>query len=300
MTHVLTLLADPATRPLDDDTLAVARAALQSAGAAAGASDWLAPGIACDLPFSGLDAPAAEAAVRASLDGLPVDAGVQPLAGRRKRLLVADMESTIIGQEMLDELAEAVGLRAEIAAVTERAMRGELDFEDALRARVGKLAGLPLAQLEASSARMTLNPGARTLVATMKAHGAYTALVSGGFTFFTEQIQALCGFDHQQANVLAIADARLTGEVVPPILGREAKLAALEKLAGDLGVTAAAACTVGDGANDLAMLGAAGLGVAYRAKPKVREAARFRLDHADLTGLLYYQGYRQAELVIPD
>jgi phosphoserine phosphatase len=196
---------------------------------------------------------------------------------------------------MLDELAEQLGLRAEIAAVTERAMRGELDFEEALTARVGKLAGLGVGALETAAGAMTLDPGAEILVATMRAQGAVTALVSGGFSFFTERVQALCGFDRQQANTLLVEDGKLTGEVARPILGREAKLSCLEALCAELVISPAEVCAVGDGANDLAMLEAAGLGVAYHAKPLVRRAARARLDHADLTGLLYLQGYRQRD-----
>ncbi|SME91341.1 phosphoserine phosphatase [Tistlia consotensis] len=297
MSFVVTLLADPLGTPISDAEVEEARGTLGRAGAEPGRPDWLAPGIACDLAFAGLAPEAAETALRVAFDGRPIDLGAQPLAGRRKRLLVADMESTIIAQEMLDELAERLNLRAEISAITERAMRGELDFEEALAERVARLAGLELATLEAAAAAITLNPGATELIGTMKAGGAETALVSGGFRYFAEPIAAALGFDHCRANSLEIEQGRLSGRTLGPILGREAKLQTLNELLAARGLAADAACAVGDGANDLAMLRAAGLGVAYRAKPVVRAAAPFRLDHADLTGLLYLQGYRRDEFV---
>lgn len=297
MSFVATLLVDPRGVPLTEAALDNAAGTLTRAGAAVGAPDWLAPGIACDLPFDGLSPEAAETALRVAFDGQPIDLGAQPLAGRRKRLLVADMESTIIAEEMLDELAERLDLRAEISAITERAMRGELDFEAALAERVARLAGLDLRTLEQAAAAITLNPGAAELLGTMKADGAETALVSGGFLYFAEPVAAALGFDHCRANSLEIDGGRLTGRTVGPILGREAKLETLHELLARRGLGGEAACAVGDGANDLAMLRAAGLGVAYRAKPVVRAAAPFRLDHADLTGLLYLQGYRQQDFV---
>ncbi len=297
MSFVVTLLADPLGKPLTDSEIEAATGTLRRTGAAVGAPDWLATGIACDLPFDGLAPEAAETALRVAFDGQPVDLGAQPVAGRRKALLIADMESTIIAQEMLDELAERLDLRAEISAVTERAMRGELDFEQALAERVARLAGLEAAVLEEAAAAVTLNPGASELLGTMKANGARAALVSGGFLFFAERIAAALGFDDCRANRLEIEDGRMTGRTLGPILGREAKLETLQELLAQQGLAAEAACAVGDGANDLAMLRAAGLGVAYRAKPVVRAAAPFRLDHADLTGLLYLQGYRRDEFV---
>lgn len=297
MTHVLTLIDDPARAGLSAAHVETARAALALAGAEPGAPDWLAEGLACDLPLdpAGCPAETLESAVREALGRAPLDVAVQPQAGRRKALLVADMESTVIGQEMIDELGELVGKRAEIAAVTERTMRGELDFEGSLTARVALLAGLPESVLAETGLRMTLNPGAEVLVATLRRAGVTCALVSGGFTVFAEPIAARLGFDVMRANRLAIDGGRLAGAVEPPILGREAKLTALRELCGALGIDTAAAAAIGDGANDLAMLGAAGLGVAYRAKPLVRRQARFRLDHGDLTGLLYLQGYRAEE-----
>ena len=224
----------------------------------------------------------------------PVDLCIQPWEGRRKKLLVADMDSTIIGVECLDELADFAGVKAEVSAITERAMRGEIGFEGALRERVGMLKGLPLTALEQCYAeRVRHNPGARTMIATMAAHGARCVLVSGGFTFFTSRVAKEAGFHDERANTLIDDGAgALTGAVGLPILGREAKLTALNEEAAALGVTPAQAIAIGDGANDLAMIEAAGLGVAYRAKPLVAAQADAKIDHADLTALLYFQGYR--------
>ncbi len=296
MNQVLTVIADPATRPLGPDHLRKVRAALVDAGARTGAPDWLAPGAACDLPFAGLAAEAAERVARGALSGVPFDLAAQSHEGRRKGLLLADMESTIIGQEMLDELAEALGLRQAIAEITARTMAGVLDFEEALRSRVERLVGLPATALDEAAGRMTLNPGARILVGTMRRHGAYTALVSGGFTHFTGRVRDACAFHEDRANRLLLDGGRLTGRVAEPILGPAAKRAALEELSAARGLPLSAACTVGDGANDAGMLAAAGLGVAYRGKPPARAAARVSLDHGDLTGLLYLQGYREEEL----
>jgi phosphoserine phosphatase len=293
MSCVLTLIADPARRKLSAAAVEAVRTALAAGGAEAGPSDWLAEAEACDLPFAGLDPEAAERLAREALGDFPADVAAQPVAGRRKALLVADMESTIVEQEMLDELADAVGLRAEISEVTARAMRGELDFEESLRARVAKLTGLSVRDLEKAAERMTFVPGARTLVRTLTAHEVPCTLVSGGFTIFADLVAEACGFAEVQANVLEIEEGRLNGLVQEPILGRAAKLRALETACANLNVTPAAACAVGDGANDLDMLNAAGLGVAFRGKPAVRAAARFALDVGDLTGLLYYQGYRK-------
>ena len=227
------------------------------------------------------------------LDAQPLDWCLQAAAGRRKRLLIADMDSTIIGCECLDELADYAGVKAEVSAVTERAMRGELAFEPALRERVARLKGLPLEALtRCREERVRLNPGARTLVRTMTAHGARALLVSGGFESFTGPVAAQAGFDGHQANRLLDDGAVLTGEVAEPILGREAKLAALQAEAGNLGLPLDETLAIGDGANDLAMIEAAGLGVAYRAKPVVAARADARIDHADLTAVLFFQGYR--------
>jgi phosphoserine phosphatase len=236
--------------------------------------------------------------IAAALGAQPIDVNVvvHAEAHRRKRLLVADMEATIIEQECLDELADYVGLRPRIAAITERAMRGELDFEAAIKERVGLLKGLDAGVLdEVYRQRVTLMPGAATLVATMHAHGATCALVSGGFSFFTAKVAARVGFDTEQANRLEIAGGKIAGTVAEPILGREAKLATMERLVREHGLALADAVAVGDGANDLAMIGAAGLGVAFRAKPAVTAAAGASITHGDLTALLYLQGYRKDE-----
>ncbi len=297
MQHVLTLTTDPARRRLDDAAAACAAEALRRCGARVGHADWLAEAVALDLPFDGAEPSVAVVRVREALGDRPVDANAQGASGRRRRLLIADMDSTIITSESLDELAEYAGLKEVISAITARAMRGELDFEAALIERVAMLAGLPETAIDAVLAGLQLTPGAAELVATMKANGAYCALVSGGFTPMTSAIRARLGFDEDRANRLETADGALTGTVALPILGRDAKLAALEEIAARLGCGVADAVAVGDGANDLAMLQAAGLGVAFRAKPAVREAAGFRIDHGDLTGLLYLQGYRAAEFV---
>jgi phosphoserine phosphatase len=221
---------------------------------------------------------------------------VQPLAGRRKRLFLADMDSTMIGQECIDELADYAGLKAHVAAITDRAMRGEIAFEPALRERVALLKGLPVSVVDDVIAkRITLMPGGRALVATMRAAGAYTCLVSGGFTLFTDRIARAIGFDENRGNTLAIEDGALAGTVTEPILGSESKLATLKELRAGLGLADTETLAIGDGANDIPMLQAAGMGIAYRAKPKTAEAAYARIDHGDLTAVLYLQGYRQSE-----
>jgi len=227
-----------------------------------------------------------------ALEGLAVDLAVQPSFGRRKRLFLADMDSTIIGCECLDELADFAGVKTQVAAITERAMRGEIDFDGALTERVAMLKGLPVSALQQCyDERVRLNPGARTVVQTLRANGARCVLVSGGFTFFTERVAAAAGFHQQRANRFVERGDVLTGKVETPILGREAKLQTLREEAQALEINLAAACVIGDGANDLAMIEAAGLGVAYRAKPVVAAQADARIDHADLTALLYFQGY---------
>jgi phosphoserine phosphatase len=297
MTSVLTLICDPARPALDDSTLADALSALRGADAVPGEPDWLAPGVACDLPFAAPAPIRAGRAARAALRGRPVDLAVQPADGRRKRLLVADMDATIVTGETLDELAAEAGIKDRIAPITARAMRGELDFEAALRERVALLAGLDGAALDRTWAGIRLSPGAASLVRTMRAGGARTVLVSGGFRFFADRVAALTGFDRVQANTLEITDGRLTGRVVEPILGRDAKREVLLEEAERLRFAVTETMAVGDGANDLAMLAAAGLGVAYRGKPKVAARARVRIDHGDLTALLYLQGYRREAFV---
>jgi phosphoserine phosphatase len=288
MLSVVTLVS--ATAVLDEALLAQAASLLP----AVRKRDWLEDGVAADIFF---EAPhVAAAGLRAALDGRAIDIFVQPVAGRRKTLLAADMDSTIIGQECIDELADCVGLKPQVAAITEQAMRGEIAFEPALRARVALLENLPVDMIGRIIAdRITLTAGARALVQTMRAHGAYTVLLSGGFTLFTREVAARVGFDAHIGNRLAVADGRLTGHVEEPILGQAAKRDALLGFCDKLGLTPHAALAVGDGANDLDMLAQAGLGVAFRAKPAVAAAAQARVDHADLTALLYAQGYRRAD-----
>lgn len=278
--HVLTLVGPQA------ETLAAALALGEAAP--------LGPN-AVDVAFAGDPEAVREQAI-AAIGGQPVDFAVQPVENRRKRLLIADMDSTIIDVECLDELADFAGVKDKVSEITERAMRGELAFEGALRERVGMLKGLPASALQACyDARVKLNPGAETLVRTMAAHGARCALVSGGFTFFTSRVAQAAGFHLNRANTLIEIDGALNGEVGDPILGKEAKLAALQEETAAMGLTPADALAVGDGANDLAMIEAAGLGVAYRAKPIVAARAHAKVDHADLTALLYFQGYRAEE-----
>jgi phosphoserine phosphatase len=295
MSHFLTLVAPAGA--LTTARLAETRAALAALGADAGTPDWLAPEEAADLPFAGLAPEQAIAAARAALGEAPVDAIATPAEGRRKRLLLADMDSTIVTSETLDEIAAYAGLKAPIAEITRRSMNGELDFRQALIERVGMLAGLDVAALERTWETTEITPGAQALVATMRAQGAHCAIVSGGFTFFTGRVADKLGFHAHYSNTLAVADGKLTGKVAEPILDRDAKLATLKRLAAEHGLPLSAALTVGDGANDLAMLQAAGLGVAWRAKPVVAAAARARVDHADLRALLFAQGYRAAEIV---
>ena len=291
MRMVLTLIAGAAGGGLKHHVSAVAAAL-----AVPTPPVWLAPDEACDLDLDASEDPAAlAAAARAVIGAGLVDVLAQPATERRKRLLVADLESTIIENEMLDELALILGLGPRVAAITRRAMNGEIDFTAALEARVALLAGAGVDVLDQAAARIRLNPGAAALVATMRRAGAATALVSGGFTTFAERVARALGFDHVVANRLEIADGRLTGRVVPPIVTGAGKRDALGALAAAQGITPTQAIAVGDGANDLAMLAAAGLGIAFRAKPAVAAAARWRLDHADLTGVLYAQGYRKSE-----
>lgn len=294
---VLTLIAAEKASAEVEPAAQEAAAALSQLGAAVEGVDWLAPGIACDIGFDGLSPDQADAAAREAIDAACLDLVAQPQTGRKKRLLVADMESTIIANEMLDELADLVGLRARVAAITRRAMNDEIDFVAALKERVALLKGLPETALAQAGGRIRINPGAKALVATMRVNGAYTALVSGGFRIYSGRIRAELGFERDVANDLVIVDGKLTGEVRPPILAREAKLETLVALAAEHAIALEAALAVGDGANDLAMIAAAGLGIAYHAKPAIAARARHRIDHADLTALLYAQGYRQEEIV---
>lgn len=285
-THVTTVIAGSTSKNLSEATLRpyVGDCAIQ----------WLNEGIACDILHQA-------AAPDLSAFAAQHDIITQPLEGRRKQLLISDMDSTMIEQECIDELADYLGIKPHVAAITERAMNGELDFKDALRERVGLLAGLPESALEeVYSSRIKLMPGARTLVATMKAQGAYCLLVSGGFTFFTKRIAAAIGFDDDHANQLEFTDGKLSGHVVEPILDKHAKVASLEQCCAQRGLAVQQALAMGDGANDLPMLQRAGLGIAYHAKPVVQQSARAAINHNDLSAALYVQGYAHHEWVVKD
>lgn len=297
MNPVLVLTTNPANPVLDDSRLADLAASLGAEFGLAHAPKWLAPGVAAEIGFSGGEPARIADMARAELGGAPVDANVVPSEGRAKRLLVADMESTLIENEMLDDIAHLLGIGERVATITRRAMNGELDFRAALAERVGLLKGQHVSILERAAAGIRVVPGAATLAATMKANGAYTAIVSGGFTYFTARVRAALGFDEDRSNILDIAEGHLAGTVAEPVLGREAKLEALERLAAARDLPIETTLAVGDGANDLAMLGRAGFGVAFRAKPAVAAQATIRIEHCDLTGLLYLQGYPRDRFV---
>lgn len=293
MTHVATFVSAPEAPALHDELLHRLAQHLPLAQA----PEWLELTIAADIPFTpSHDHQPDQAALREILAGLPVDLILQPRATRRKKLLVADMDSTMIGQECIDELAGFLGLRTHVAAITERAMRGDIAFEPALRERVALLRGLKIDVVTKIIAeRISLTAGARTLVQTMRAHGAYTALVSGGFTLFTREIAAQIGFDTHHGNVLILDGDRLSGRMEEPVLGMSAKRDILDELIEARKLRICDTLAVGDGANDLAMLEGAGLGVAFHAKPAVAVAAHARIDHAGLHALLYAQGYKTTE-----
>ncbi|MBU6464555.1 MAG: phosphoserine phosphatase SerB [Bradyrhizobium sp.] len=295
MSLVATLICNPANPALDSTVVDGARALLPEAGPAR----WLFDEVAVDIPFTGSqDVAAIVKRLSEARRDLPIDIVVQSQIDRRKKLFLADMDSTMIGQECIDELADFAGLKAHVAAITERAMRGEIAFEPALRERVALLKDLPVSVVdEVLKQRIKPRPGGRELVMTMRAHGAYTCLISGGFTLFTNAVAAMIGFQENRANELKIADGKLTGEVREPVLGRAAKLATLVELRESFDLDNLDTLVVGDGANDLGMIEAAGLGVAYHAKPAVAVAAAARIDHGDLTALLYAQGYRRDEFV---
>jgi phosphoserine phosphatase len=288
---IVTLLTSPDTRTLDG-------ALVESLRNAWGGGDavWLSVEEAAEFAVPAVPGNAED--VWASLQGQGVDMIVQPEAGRRKKMLLADMDSTMIRQECIDELAAEAGIGARVAAITARAMNGELDFEAALTERVGLLRGLPETIIqEVIDTRISYMPGGHALVATMKANGAHTALVSGGFKAFTARVAAALGFDENRANTLLVADGKLTGDVARPILGREAKLVALNEITAARGIAPADVLAVGDGMNDLLMLESAGTGVALHAKPALQERVRVRVNHGDLTALLYLQGYRRSDFV---
>ena len=287
--YVVTLLTHP-------DHPVLERVTVESLRNAWGGGDaiWLDPGVAAEFAIDAL--PANQWQVWEGLQALRVDLLVQPAEGRKKRVLLADMDSTMIEQECIDELADEAGVGARVASITARAMNGELDFEAALTERVALLAGLPMQVIDhVIRDRITLMSGGKALLGTMKAQGAYCALVSGGFTAFTAQIAALLGFNEHRANTLLMADGKLTGQVALPILGKQAKVDALQEITARLGLTPAQVLAVGDGANDLGMLGLAGTGVALHAKPAVAAQCQARVNHGDLTALLYLQGYDREE-----
>jgi phosphoserine phosphatase len=295
MSFVVTLICNPANPALDSTVIDGARALLPSPGPA----QWLFDEVAADIPFEGTeDIEAIERRLREARGDLPIDIVVQPRMARRKKLFLADMDSTMIGQECVDELADFAGKKAQVSAITERAMRGEIAFEPALIERVALLKGLPVGAVDkVLKERITLTPGGRELVATMRAHGAWTCLISGGFTLFTSAVAEMIGFQENRANELIVFDGKLTGEVAEPVLGRATKLATLIDLLESFDLDDIDTLAIGDGANDLDMLVHAGLGVAYHAKPAVATAAAARIDHGDLTALLYAQGYRREDFV---
>src|SRR3982074_1003878 len=295
MSLVATLICNPANPALDSTIVDGALAVLPSPGRA----QWLFDEVAVDIPFTGSeDIKSVEARLRQARGGLPIDVVVQPQAFRGKKLFLADMDSTMIGQECIDELADFAGLKAHVAGITERAMRGEIEFEPALRERVALLKDMPVGVVdEVLKTRIVPTPGGRELVMTMRAHGAYTCLISGGFTLFTNAVAEMIGFQENRANELKVEDGKLSGKVAEPILGRAAKLATLIELRESFDLDEIDTLVTGDGANDLGMIEAAGLGVASHAKPAVAAAAAARIDHGDLTALLYIQGYRRDEFV---
>lgn len=295
MPLMATLIANPAAPSLTPSLGIKASAAVNATGLY-----WLADGIACDITLKdGNNLEEAKAELTRAIDGEAIDIVIQNQDTRRKKVLIADMDSTMIQQECIDELAEEAGLRDKVAAITARAMNGEIEFEPALRERVALLKGLPYSVIDkVIASRITLMPGGPELVRTMKKYGAYTALVSGGFTVFTQRIADMIGFNENRANILIDNGETLTGEVKEPIVGGAAKVAALNGICERFGLSTDEAIAVGDGANDLGMLQLAGTGVALHAKPLVAEQAKVRIDHGDLTALLYIQGYRKADFVI--
>lgn len=292
--YIATLVTAPAEPCLDMALIARARSMLPTCEVG-----MLAAGHAADFHFTAAGDPLRwRESLREAIGARPVDLVVQPAQGRRKRLFLADMDSTMIGQECIDELADMAGLKAHVSAITERAMRGEIAFEPALRERVALLKGLPAGIVDELIAnRITLTPGGRELVRTMRHHGAFTALVSGGFTVFTGPISETIGFHMHRSNTLIVEEGQFAGRVADPILGKEAKRQTLLELRAKHNLSPEATMAVGDGANDLAMLGEAGLGVAFHAKPVVAEAAHARVDFGDLSALLYFQGYRKEEII---
>ena len=295
MQLVATLITDPRRADLSPEKVTNVLEVMTARGATTEQPIWLAQGIACDIFFEGMALAAAREMARTDFETAETGLVIQSRADRRKKLLIADMDSTIVTSETLDELAAHAGIKDQISHITARTMRGEIDFKAALRERVGKLAGLSVEALGETLSHVKLTPGARTLVQTMRADGAHTVLVSGGFRYFTRAITSQVGFHEERANEFVIREDRLTGDVVEPILDKDAKLEALNEIAAQKNLPMSATLATGDGANDLPMIKAAGLGVAYHAKPIVEAEAPASIKWGDLTALLYLQGYRQSE-----
>ena len=294
--NILTLIA-PFSGGLKDSIIKKATDILNKAGAVTGDADWLSDAEACDIPFQGFAPETVELLVEDAFKSEPLDLCAQVASGRRKRLLIADMDSTIVTSETLDELAEYAGLKEQISAITTHAMNGEILFRDAFNMRVSMLRDLDVTYLEKTLAQIEITAGAETLIATMKSNGAYTALASGGFRYFTSRVGKQLGFDFNIGNEIGIKNGKLTGTVLGEIVTKAKKKEVLEGLVVRQGITLSETIAVGDGANDLPMLKAAGMGVAYHAKPVVVAEARTRVNHADLTALLYFQGYRRQDFV---
>lgn len=294
MTHVAVLIGPSQSASLTDSIVDEARSTLDQHGAKIEGIKWLSPHEAVEISFAGTETTTIQSALKQNLTG--VDIAVLPKDGRKMQLLIADMDSTIIAVECIDELADFIGVKREVAQITEAAMRGELDFDQALAQRVALLKDMPVETLERCfQERVRFNPGAKALVQTMRANGAYCALVSGGFTFFTSRVAESLGFHLNRANELGVVSGKLTGKVVPPISNAATKLETLNQLMNELGLEKDVTLAVGDGANDIPMMEAAGLSIAYHGKPKAQDAATFTINHGDLSALLYIQGYSGQE-----
>ena len=295
MIFVATLITNPDRANLEQRHVDLVRASMDEAKCVSSSPSWLAPNVACDIEFEGNDVASLQSTIVNKVSEFEIDVVIQPLQNRRKDLLLADMDSTIVTGETLDELAGVAGLKDQVATITERAMRGDLDFKEALRERVKMLKGLPASALEQTLKTTELTSGARQLIQTMRANGAYTVLVSGGFKFFTSAIGKKVGFHEDRSNEMILEKGVLTGDVAEPILDRDAKLKSLQSISADRKIPVEKTMATGDGANDLPMILAAGLGVAFRAKPVVEEKAPAAIRYGDLTALLYLQGYQREE-----